>query len=65
MNIKNYNLNSNYPHILVLSGVHGNETNSVKAVALSDFQHLGKSITVINAINKPGLIANTREYKEY
>ena len=64
MNIKNYNLNSNYPHILVLSGVHGNETNSVKAVALSDFQHLGKSITVINAINKPGLIANTREYKE-
>ena len=64
MNIKNYNLSSNYPHILVLSGVHGNETNSVKAVALSDFQHLGKSITVINAINKPGLIANTREYKE-
>lgn len=64
MNIKNYNLNSKYPHILVLSGVHGNETNSVKAVALSDFQHMGKSITVINAINKPGLIANTREYKE-
>ena len=64
MTIKNYNLNSKYPHILVLSGVHGNETNSVKAVALSDFQHMGKSITVINAINKPGLIANTREYKE-
>lgn len=64
MIIKNYNLDSMYPHILVLSGVHGDETNSVKAVALSDFQSTGKSITVMNAINKPGLIANTREYEE-
>ena len=53
-----------YPHILILSGVHGDETNSVKAVALSDFQHTGKSITVMNAINEPGLTANTREYEE-
>lgn len=64
MIIKNYNLDSMYPHILVLSGVHGDETNSVKAVALSDFQHTGKSITVMNAINDPGLTANTREYEE-
>lgn len=64
MIIKNYNLDSMYPHILVLSGVHGDETNSVKAVALSDFQHTGKSITVMNAINEPGLTANTREYEE-
>lgn len=53
-----------YPHILILSGVHGNETNSVKAVALSDFQRTGKSITVMNAINEPGLTANTREYED-
>ena len=64
MIIKNYNLDSMYPHVLVLSGVHGDETNSVKAVALSDFQHTGKSITVMNAINEPGLTANTREYEE-
>lgn len=64
MIIKNYNLDSMYPHILVLSGVHGDETNSVKAVALSNFQQMGKSITVMNAINKPGLTVNTREYEE-
>ena len=64
MIIKNYNLDSMHPHILVLSGVHGDETNSVKAVALSDFQHMDKSITVMNAINEPGLTANIREYEE-
>ena len=64
MIIKNYNLNFEGPHILVLSGVHGNESNSVKAVALCDFKHMSKSITVMNAINKPGLTANTREYEE-
>lgn len=64
MIIKNYNIDSMYPHILILSGVHGNETNSVKAVALSDFQRTGKSITVMNAINEPGLTANIREYKD-
>lgn len=64
MIIKNYNIDSMYPHILILSGVHGNETNSVKAVALSDFQRTGKSITVMNAINEPGLTANIREYEE-
>ena len=64
MIIKNYNLDSMYPHVLVLSGVHGDETNSVKAVALSDFKRMDKSITVMNVINKPGLTANTREYEE-
>lgn len=64
MTIKNYNLNSEGPHTLVLSGVHGNESNSVKAVALCDFEHMSKSITVMNAINKPGLTANIREYDE-
>lgn len=64
MIIKNYNIDSMYPHILILSGVHGNETNSVKAVALSDFQRTGKSITVMNAINEPGLTANIREYED-
>lgn len=64
MIIKNYNIDSMYPHILILSGVHGNETNSVKAVALSDFQRTDKSITVMNAINEPGLTANIREYEE-
>lgn len=64
MIIKNYNLGSMYPHVLILSGVHGDETNSVKAVALSDFKRMDKSITVMNAINKPGLTANTRQYEE-
>lgn len=64
MIIKNYNLDSGGPNTLVLSGVHGNESNSVKAVALSDFKHMSSSITVINVINRPGFIANTREYEE-
>lgn len=64
MIIKNYNLDASGPHILVLAGVHGDETNSVKAVGLSNFTGIGKSVTVLNAINEAGLKAGAREFKE-
>ena len=62
MILKNYNLNGTGTHTLVLAGVHGDETNSIKAVACADFNSLKASITVINAINVPGIKANTRNF---
>jgi predicted deacylase len=64
MILRNYNLDASGPHTLVLAGVHGDETNSVKAVGLSNFKGMNKSITVMNVINEAGLKAGTRELKE-